>query len=327
MPHRHAPFVEMAYMIKARRDMINEPVRLGGEVEIVTLPRGETLELDAAAPVAGGVTVTQRPGETRLDVSVAGVPFTSYVYDPSLAKPYLGPILLSNGSSVTRLDFKTKEHPHQRSLIVAVGDVCGTDFWNEPKNCGVQRHTGFSDIISGGNHASFTASNIWETADGKPLVAEKRRFTFYNQPVGCRYIDLEITFDASYGDVVFGPTKEAGPLGIRVADSLRADRGGRMINSYGAEGESECWGRCASWCSYSGTVDGLACGIAVFDNEDNERYPTSWHIRDYGLFAANNLYFKGGLTIRAGESLTYRYRICIFEGDVNISDRFLNYVK
>ncbi|NCA68468.1 MAG: hypothetical protein EOM87_10475, partial [Clostridia bacterium] len=150
---------------------------------------------------------------------------------------------------------------------------------------------------------------------------------FYSQPHECRYIDLEITIRASYGEVTFGATKEAGPLGIRVAESLRADKGGHMVNSYGAEGEEECWGRCAGWCSYSGRVGGLECGIAVFDNEDNERYPTSWHIRNYGLFAANNLYFKGGLVIKSGESLTYKYRICIFEGEQNIRDRFLNYVK
>jgi hypothetical protein len=291
------------------------------------LPRGETLEIEKASAVPDGVKITENAGENRLDVSIGGKLFTSYVHDPKFAKPYLGPVLLSNGSSVTRLDFETKEHPHQRSIIVAVGDVCGADFWNEPQDRGTQRHTGFRNIVNGGSYASFTACNIWETADGKPLTDEERRFTFYNQSPECRYIDLEIVFRASYGDVKFGTTKEAGPLGIRVAEPIRADKGGRMVNSYGAEGEEECWGRCAGWCSYSGNVKGLECGIAVFDNEDNERYPTSWHIRNYGLFAANNLYFKGGLTIKAGDSLTYIYRICVFEGKQNIADKFLNYIK
>lgn len=318
----------MATKVKARRDMKNEPVKLeSGEVEIVTLTRGETLEIEAASAVSDGVKITGNAGENRLDVSIGGKLFTSYVHDPKFAKPYLGPVVLSNGSSVTRLDFETKEHPHQRSIIVAVGDVCGVDFWNEPQNRGTQRHTGFCNIENGGSYATFTACNVWETVDGKPLTDEKRRFTFYNQSPECRFIDLEIVFRASYGDVKFGATKEAGPLGIRVAESMRADKSGRMVNSYGAEGEDECWGRCAGWCGYSGNVDGLECGIAVFDNEDNERYPTAWHIRNYGLFAANNLFFKGGLTIKAGESLTYKYRICVFEGEQNIAEKFLNYVK
>lgn len=308
--------------------MKNEPVRLeNGEAEIVTLSRGETLEIETAPAVSCGVEIIENNAENRLNINIGGSRFTSYVHDPKFAKPYLGPVLLSNGSSVTRLDLETKEHPHQRSIIVAVGDVNGVDFWNEPQNRGVQRHNGFRNIVNGSSYASFTACNVWETSDGKPVIDEERTFTFYNQPHECRYIDLEIVFRAAYGDVTFGATKEAGPLGIRVAESIRADKGGHMVNSYGAEGEDECWGRCSGWCSYSGTVDDLNCGIAVFDNEDNERYPTSWHIRNYGLFAANNLYFKGGLVIKAGESLTYKYRICIFEGEQNIADRFLNYIK
>ena len=34
---------------------------------------------------------------------------------------------------------------------------------------------------------------------------------------------MEITFGADFGEVRFGATKEAGPLGIRVRDELRAD--------------------------------------------------------------------------------------------------------
>lgn len=306
--------------------MKNEPVRLDdGEIEIITLSRGDTLDVKNASPASNGVDIVEN--ETHLDILIGGQKFTSYVYDPVYAKPYLGPVYLSNGSSITRLDLETKEHPHQRSIFVAVGDINGVDYWNEPPGHGIQRHQGFSDIIRRGAYASFTARNVWETSDGKPAADEERTFTFYNQPHECRYIDLEIKFRASYGDITFGATKEAGPLGIRVAESIRADKGGFMVNAYGAEDESECWGRSAQWCVYGGTVDGLECGISVFDNEENERYPTSWHIRNYGLFAANNLYFKGGLVIKAGDSLTYKYRICVFEGKQNIAEKFINYIK
>lgn len=318
--------------IKARRDMKNEPVRLdNGDITVISLARGETLEVESAPPGSGGVEIIKNSALNRLDINIGGSAFTSYVYDPQFAKPYLGPILLSNGHSITRLDFETKEHPHQRSLIAAVGDVNGTDLWNEPADRGVQRHVGFNRIINKNSYAAFTASNIWEDAAGKALIAEDRTFTFYDQPHDCRYIDLEIRFSAEYGDVTFGATKEAGPLGIRVAESMRADRGGHIVNAYGAEGEEECWGRSAGWCAYGGVVEGLKCGVAIFDNEDNERYPTAWHVRNYGLFAANNLFFKGGLVIKSGETLSYKYRICIYEAEsiesVRIGERFMNYIK
>ena len=61
-------------------------------------------------------------------------------------------------------------------------------------------------------------------------------------------------------------------------------------------------------------------GIAAFDHPDNERYPTAWHVRDYGLFAANNLYFKGGLTIHGGDSLTYRFRILFHRAEMTADE-------
>lgn len=321
----------MSKQIIARRDMFEEPVICGADAAIVTLPRGETA---AAEPVQAQnkPEIILREQEHRADVLIGGRLFTSYVFDPAIAKPYLGPIIMSNGQSVTRLDLTAKEHPHQRSIIIAVGDVSANgmnnvDFWNEPENRGRERHTGFTSVTNGVNIASFTAANIWESADGVPMLDEKRTFTFYAQSPACRYIDIHCDFTASMGEVVFGATKEAGPLGIRMADALRVDHGGHILNCYGAENEEECWGRCASWCSYYGSLDGLDCGVAVFDNEDNERYPTAWHSRNYGLFAANNLYFKGPLTIAAGETLTYKYRVAVFEGKCDFTSRFLNYAK
>lgn len=310
--------------IQARRTMDEEPIRCENGYALMNLARGESAEI-LARPAANPVRFEEI--EHGLAVYIGDRLFTRYIHDPALAKPYLGPIFNSRGDSFTRLDLTATEHPHQRSLIIAVGDVNGIDFWNEPSGCGREEHEGYRDIICGVNYGSFTADNVWKAPDGTPLVKESRCFTFYAQSAACRYMDLAVEFRAEFGKVVFGATKEAGPLGIRVADSLRADHGGRIRNAYGAEGEQECWGRCASWCLNEGVLNGLPCGIAVFDHEDNERYPTAWHVRNYGLFAANNLFFKGGLTIEAGQSLLYRYRIVFYEGSRNIADRFLLWAK
>ncbi len=266
--------------------------------------------------------------ENRMEIYIGGKLFTEYVFDPAFKKPFLGPVLASDGeTSFTRLDLVTTEHPHQRSIISAVGDVNGIDFWNEFGNFGIQKHNCIEEVVFGSAFASLVGSNTWQTVDGEPVIDEKRTFTFYNQQGNAKYIDIKIDFTAAYCDITFGKTKEAGPLGIRMNESLRADRGGSFTNSYGGINEGECWGKPAHFCDYKGTINGKLYGIAVFDNESNERYPTTWHIRNYGLFAANNLYFKGGYSFKKGETVTYNFRICVYEGNqINTYDRFNCYV-
>lgn len=300
-----------------------------GVLVIATMKRGEELELTVSdTAVCENIELRNLPDASKMQVYIGGAFFTEYVYDRKYAKPYLGPVVAADGkTSFTRMDLETQEHPHQRSIICAIGSVNGVDFWNEFGNFGYERHQAYESFEAGAAFASMTAREIWMDSEEKPYVDEKRTYTFYNQTAGCRYVDIEMMFTASYGDVEFGKTKEAGPLGVRMNELLRADHGGTFENSYGGFNEDECWGKPAMYCDYKGTIDGRLYGVAVFDNEKNERYPTTWHIRNYGLFAANNLYFKGGYTLSAGESITYRYRICFYEGEqVSVSDRFNSYV-
>ncbi|TDG00555.1 PmoA family protein [Paenibacillus piri] len=265
-------------------------------------------------PSAGGVEV--HPNRHKLDISIDGRYFTSYVFDPAVAKPYLGAVAGPHGDSFTRLDFETKEHPHHRSLWLAIGDVNGIDMWNEPEGRhGKQRHLHFSRAAGGPVCATITAHNVWTSFADKPQIDETRTLTVYRTPAAGRIVDVDATFTANYGQVEFGATKEAGPLGIRVTESMKVDNGGTMVNSYGSIGEQECWGQRAEWCDYYGAVGDYTYGIAAFDHPDNENYPTYWHIRNYGLLAPNNFYFAGGKLIKPGEKVNYRYRVYFHEGD------------
>lgn len=270
--------------------------------------------------------ITFESENEKLNIFYDGKLFSSYQFLSDIKKPFFGPVYTKSGNTFTRADLHHEEHPHQRSVFIGVGDVNGVDLWNEPENSGYLSKGSPKNIVCGSAFASFEADNIWLDKDGNKLLDETRKFTLYNQNEACRYVDIEVTFKANYGDVMFGNTKEAGPLGIRVNEAIDVKHGGYMKNSYGACGESECWSKSAQWCLYGGKLDGTDCAVAVFDSESNERYPTSWHIREYGLFAANNLFFKGGLTIPEKDSLTYRYRICFFNNSAeDISDRFLIY--
>ena len=301
-----------------------------GIIAVLSGEKGVEMTLTAADDPMETVDAVLIPGEHKVSLTVGGAHFSDYVFDPAIYKPYFGQITDDAGHPFTRLDLTTKEHVHQRSLIIAIGDVNGVDCWNEPANCGIIRNESVTDVVSSSAYASFTANNRWTDHDGNPLMKESTKYTVYNQTDACRALDMEITFTAEYGDVVFGPTKEAGPLGIRLVDELREDIGtGTLSNSWGGVGEKECWSRSAAWCDYCGSPEGVGVmGVTVFDNEKNERFPTAWHIRSYGLFAANNLYFKGGYTLKSGESITYRYRILFRRREMTrdeLADRFVLY--
>lgn len=296
-----------------------------GVIIVLTCPQSDCISLELSdKKVFDNISFQQK--DERLDVFFDDKLLTSYQYLSELKKPFLGPVYTKTGNTFTRPDLHHREHPHQRSVFVGIGDVNGTDLWNEPENSGFLKKGVPENIVLGSAFASFEVNNIWCDKDEKPLVDETRKTTFYNQPENCRYVDIEITFTANYGNVLFGNTKEAGPLGIRVNEAIDVAHGGYMKNSYGAIGEEECWSKSAHWCIYGGKLDGEDCAIAVFDNEDNERFPTCWHIRNYGLFAANNLYFRGGIRINSGEQITYKYRICFFNCEpTDVSDRFITY--
>jgi hypothetical protein len=114
---------------------------------------------------------------------------------------------------------------------------------------------------------------------------------------------------------------------------------GHIVNSAGVR-DGQTWGKRAEWCDYYGPVEGRTVGIAIFDHPKNPRHPTWWHVRDYGLFAANpfgqhdfeSLPDKtaGNLVVPAGKSVTFRYRFYLHEGDeqqAKVAEKYQQYVK
>lgn len=259
-----------------------------------------------------GFTV-ERSGRT-FRIYADGRLFTSCVYEPEYVRPFMGPVFASDFSQFTRFAPNHPEHPHQRSVFVGIGDVNGVDCWNERgENKGRMTLDSVLDVQQG-DTACVSVRLVWSAIDdGRKLVDEVRTIRF-EKKADCIAVYHTSEFHASYGDVTFGQTKEAGPLGIRVTDELRADRGGTFTNSEGGVNEEACWGKTAKWCNYYGAVGGRTIGIACFDRRSNTRYPSAWHIRNYGLMAPNNLLFKGEEHIRQGESLRYDYLICFWEG-------------
>jgi len=234
---------------------------------------------------------------------------------------------------------ETTDHKHHRSLWTAYGDLNGVDDWSEESGHAVVRHREFLEQTSGPVFGRIRARNDWLDGSGRKILDEEREVTVYNLPDIARVIDLRVVLRATESDVRFGDTKEGGIVSIRVATSMDGDKGGVITNSYGGVSEAETWGKRAHWCDYSGPVDGRTVGIAVFDNPSNFRYPTYWHVRNYGLMTANpfalSAYTRdpncdGSHTVPMGTVFPFAYRIYIHDGDAaagRVAEKYHGYIN
>jgi hypothetical protein len=276
-------------------------------------------------------------------VKIDGRLFTEYLVK-SGTKPILWPIIGPTGKPMTR-DYpmlnhagETKDHPHHRSFWFTHGNVNGVDFWSERgKKVGTIKHLEFTKI-AGGKPGVIATRNAWLAPDGH-RVCEDERMLRFGADDDARWIDFDITLKAVDGDVVFGDTKE-GSFGVRVPESLNvtAKRGGKIVNSEG-QADDKAWGQPAAWVDYHGPLDGKTVGIAIFNHPDSFRYPTYWHVRTYGLFAANPFGVhdfsngkkgNGAMTLSEGKSVTFRYRVLLHKGDEReggVAERYSSYVK
>ena len=279
----------------------------------------------------------------RLQVDLAGKPFTTYLYEYELpqTRPVFYPVLGPRGIPATRawpIEEKAGEnqdHPHHRSLFFAHGDVNGSDFWSEAEGAAVQVHKSFGGVSSGRFVGGFSERVEWRKRTGETVMGETRVMRFYNVRGNLRVFDVDMTFHAEQGEVKFGDTKEGGLISFRVATPMKEANTGRIENGCGGVGEAQCWGKPAPWVDYSGIVKGKRLGIAVFDHCENLRHPTRWHVRAYGLFSLNPFglsYYKygrernGDFVLGSGDSLRFRFRVLIHQGDARrgkVSEHYL----
>jgi hypothetical protein len=294
---------------------------------------------------ARAATFTTEKTDRGVTVKIDGQLFTEYLIR-SGTKPILWPIIGPTGKPMTRpwpmepnntQGVKKPDHPHQRSLWFDHGNVNGVNFWEESSKAGSIRHREFIEV-RGGDDARIVTLNDWITPGDKKLCEDERTFTFRSNG-DRRIVDFAVTVTASEGPVTFADEKDAG-FGMRVPVSMAVDakQGGRIVNSEG-QSDAEAWAQPASWVDYHGPVDGEQLGIAILNHPSSLRYPNRWHVRTYGLFAANPFGKKslnatsgsgGPVSLDQGQSFTLRYRVILHRGDeksAHISEAFAEYAK
>ncbi len=297
--------------------------------------------------------------DKKVDVIVAGELFTSYIYPDDIKKPVLWPVMSPDGNMLTRsYPMVNKagdrtDHPHHVGVWLNYGDVNGLDFWNNSEAISVEDQDGYGTIYhqsiekakSGKGKATLVTTSVWKSPDDEVMLEEKTKFDFKAMD-NVRIIDRTTTLTAKIDEVKFTDNKE-GMFAIRVARELElpSDKPSELMDSHGVvtkvekmdntdvkgdyrssegiEGE-EVWATRAEWMKLSSEINGEKVSLVIIDNPSNPGYPTYWHARGYGLFAANTLgqkVFSEGkeemnLSLRKGESATFKYRLVVAGEDM-----------
>jgi len=305
-----------------------------------------------AAQKSQMINLKKEENNNRVNVLIGEAPFTSFIYPDSLEKPVLYPIYAANGELITRgfpIETRANEpvdHPHHIGLWLNYENVNGLDFWNNSSaitadkkpSYGWIRSTKILDLKSGVK-GTLKYSAEWQDIKKTTLLQEVTTYNFssYNN---LRIID-RITTLTAVQDVTMPDVKD-GFLGLRVAHELELpskeereftdNKGnitkvksandpsvsGNYITSEGVTGDN-AWSTRAKWCMLFGKKGNDTVSIVIVDHPKNVGYPTYWHARGYGLFAANPLgqkIFSNGketlnYSLKKGASVTFRYRIII----------------
>jgi len=323
----------------------------------VAMAAGATGAGAPAKPAQPRVDVQPRPADRRVDVLVDGQPLTSYIWPERLAKPVLWPIRSAGGALVTRgfpLEPRAGErvdHPHQVGFWFNHGDLDGVDFWNNSEaqkpeqraKMGSIRQAAIESAEGGSGRGTLRVAVEWVMPDGSVAIRERTAYAFGAAP-GRRSIDRDTDLSAAGKRVVFNDNKE-GTLGLRVARALEApskeplvftDASGKptsvpaldntgvngvYTSSEGLAGDA-VWGTRARWVALSGRVGQEEVVLLLLDHPANPGYPSYWHARGYGLFAANPLgakVFSNGkekldLAIEPGHGARFRHRLLVLTG-------------
>jgi hypothetical protein len=311
--------------------------------------------------LAQKVELVKKQSGKQIEVRIDGKLFTSYCVFDNVYKPILYPVYTAGGTEVTRgfplnpKEGERDDHIHQVGIWLNYGNVNGVDFWGtghtgskEPGN-GVVKHISITKTSDGKGEAVLGTTAGWIMPTGKEILEEKTEYHFIARGT-LRIIDRITTLTATDTTVLFKDTKE-GMFGMRVARQLElpanemvalldatgkpskekvsALKGatGNYLSSEGLTGNA-VWGTRAKWMDLNGAIGNEKISVVICDHPKNQGYPTYWHARGYGLFAANPLgwsdFTKGrevlGFKLNPKHSVTFRYRIIISSGNQLAAD-------
>jgi hypothetical protein len=312
------------------------------------------------------VKLLRTKNENRIDIYIGDSLFTRFLYPDSLEKPVLFPIYNAGGTVITRgfpicpRPGEPTDHPHHLGLWLTYENVNGLDFWNNSYAIPEEKKSMYGWIktdsilnMTDGATGILRYHAKWVNRQNRALMEETTRYEFSGTKQE-RIIDRITELNADT-DILFADAKD-GMLGLRLAHELQIpttqdqqftdNKGnvtivkkdsianGNYLTSEGKQGDS-VWSTRGAWCKVFGKMGNDSVSITIFDHIGNPNYPTFWHARGYGLFAANPLGEKIftnsktalNLKLKKGETIIFKYRILIQNGKFTLTSAYLNRVE
>src|SRR5246127_3994111 len=147
---------------------------------------------DFANAADKGVRVVADEAHQRVDITIDGKAFTSYIWPTSLKKPVLYPLITDEGITVTRgypLEPRPGErvdHPHHAGMWFNYGNVNGFDFWNNSDAIKPENRSKMGSIYqekilsakSGRDRGELVVESVWTTGTGENILDETTQYVF-----------------------------------------------------------------------------------------------------------------------------------------------------
>jgi hypothetical protein len=267
----------------------------------------------------------QKAGEP---VNKDGHSLAEYKYKNVPAKPYISVLKTPSGENVLR--DSPHDHKHHHALMFALA-VNGVNFWGEdhPKR-GRQMTTTLTSNVYG-----VSSELNWIDSENKILLKESRAIHVTAQQ-NVTLLDWQSTLNALDKPVEFDKSAHHYyGLGLRFDESM--DHIGRFFNSSGQQGEivrgDERLTPC-HWMAYTSKLHGKPVTVAVLGDPKNPVPTLAFTMGEAGkVFAYMGIslnFHREPRTLKANESLTFRFRVAVWDGEVSpktVENAYQDYVN
>ncbi|MCC6288207.1 MAG: PmoA family protein [Chitinophagaceae bacterium] len=236
-------------------------------------------------------------------------------------RPYIHPIVAPDGKGVLT-EFSPGHHKHQTGLYWGFTRVNDRDYFHHPAD-GYWKKVSADIIQQEGEAVKW--QTVYDMLDekGNAIMRQTQNWVM-TQDSGKYFLSLEWKGEAKT-DVTIGKY-DYGGLFLRMPwkEGMKAE----VINAARQKNE-KAEGQRAMWVDVGMQVEGRNdfAHIAIFDHPDNRGYPQRWRVDgQFGVGPATAR--DSSISIKNGETETYKYRMMIYTGlfnDRDVSNEWAKY--
>jgi hypothetical protein len=248
-------------------------------------------------------------------------------------KPYIDVLRTPSGRNILR--DAPYDHLHHHGLMFAIS-INGCNFWEEstPNN---GKELTVSTKPEGGSETAVLESELdWKDKDAKTLVKEDRKISV-SENKNVTLLDWQTTLKTEGQSVILDKSNHHYfGLGIRFDQTMDAD--GRFFADNGKnDGEvfrgTERLKPCR-WMAYTAKLNGEPVTVAVFGNPKNPIPTMAFTMGDgkkvFAYLGITLNLHRQPVEMKANTSLTFRYRVAVWDGEVaieTVEKEYGNYVR